>query len=115
MQKECCFAKLATAAFFAPIKELSMKQSMSFGIWPEVVCAKTIQKIWINNSYSHVMVATKLLRVKFLNAISKVVNVCHELLHTIKVLCITSSAPDVIETNKVINIKTCARINLQHL
>jgi hypothetical protein len=30
VRKECCFAKLATAAFFAPIKELSMKQSMSF-------------------------------------------------------------------------------------
>ncbi len=84
MQKECCFAKLATAAFFAPIKELSMKQSMSFGNWPEVVCAKTMQKNWINKSYSHVMVATKLIRVKFLNAISKVVIVCHKLLHTIK-------------------------------
>lgn len=92
-----------------------MKQSMSFGNLARGCLCKNNEKIWITNSYSHVMVVTKLLRVKFLNAISKVVNVCHELLHTIKVLCITSSAPDVIETNKVINIKTCARINLQHL
>ncbi len=54
------------------------------------------------------MVATKLIRVKILNAVSKVVIVCHKLLHTIKVLCGTRSAPDIIEINKVINIKTCA-------
>jgi hypothetical protein len=64
------------AAFFAPKKELSMKQSMSFGNGPEVVCAKTMQNIWINKSYSHVMVGTKLIRVKNLNAISKVVRTC---------------------------------------
>jgi hypothetical protein len=36
VSKECCL-QIGNSACFAPIKELSMKQSMSFGIWPEVV------------------------------------------------------------------------------
>jgi hypothetical protein len=43
VSKECCL-QIDNSAFFAPIKELSMKQSMSFGIWPEVVCAKNNAK-----------------------------------------------------------------------
>jgi hypothetical protein len=73
---------------------------------------KQCKKFGSNKSYSHVMVVTKLIRVKFLNAISKVVIICHELLHTIKVLWVTRLAPDIIKINKVINIKTCARIIL---